>query len=70
MSVCFSWSDLEPLFRKQKQAVWLTAWDTVKGIKTYTITVPFSLNTQSCFFESQSCSTTNYRLGVYENNVH
>lgn len=39
----FSWSDLEPLSRKQRQAVWLTAQDNVKAMKTYTITVPFFL---------------------------
>lgn len=47
----FSWSDLEPLFTKQKQAVWLTAQDNLKGMKTSTITVPFLLTV--LLFESQ-----------------
>lgn len=42
MSVCFSWSDLEPLFRKQKQAVWLTARDNAKVIKTYYYSTTFA----------------------------
>lgn len=43
----FSWSNLEPLFGKQKRAVWLTARDNVKGMKTYTITLAFLLSAHS-----------------------
>ena len=43
----FPWSDLGPLFRKQKQAVWLTAQDNVKGMKTSTVTVPILLSAHS-----------------------
>lgn len=37
----------QPLFGKQKQAVWLTAQDNVKDMKTYTITVSFLLSARS-----------------------
>lgn len=43
----FSWSNLESLFRKQKRAVWLTARDNVKGMKTYTVTLAFLLSAYS-----------------------
>lgn len=43
----FTRPDLVPLFRKQEQAVRLTARDNVKGMKTYTITSAFLLSAHS-----------------------
>lgn len=51
----FSWSNLEPLFRKQKRAGWLTARDNVKGMKTYTVTLAFLLSAHSVALWVTSC---------------
>lgn len=65
-----SWSDFEPLFRKQKQAVWRTAQDNVRPWKHILLQYHFCWVLTVLPFESQLCSATNHRLSVYETNTY